>query len=47
MSDCEEYGINHGCDINYPVLIAGKCELQDNSNKELYELSTKNNMYEN
>ncbi len=36
MTDCEKYGMTYGCTINCPVLQAGKCELQDTDNKELY-----------
>ena len=39
LTDCEAYGMCGGCDENCPVLIAGKCELQDTDNKELYELA--------
>lgn len=37
LSDCFAYGMMSGCDENCPVLIDGKCELQDDENKELYE----------
>ena len=37
MTDCEKYGMTYGCNTECPVLIAGKCELQDSDNKELYE----------
>lgn len=37
MSDCEKYGMIAGCDINCPVLQAGKCELQNDENKGLYQ----------
>ena len=36
LTDCEAYGMVSGCDENCPVLIAGKCELQDTDNKDLY-----------
>lgn len=39
LTDCEAYGMVSGCDENCPVLIAGKCELQDTDNKKLYELA--------
>ena len=39
LTDCEAYGMCGGCDENCPVLIVGKCELQDTDNKELYELA--------
>lgn len=39
LTDCEAYGMCGGCDENCPVLIAGKCELQDTDNKDLYELA--------
>lgn len=35
-TDCFNYGITYGCNIDCPVLIAGECELQENENKELY-----------
>ena len=38
LSDCEEYGMWYGCDEHCPVLIEGKCELQETENKHLYEL---------
>ena len=41
LSDCEAYGMVSGCDEYCPVLIAGKCSLQDTDNKELYELAKK------
>lgn len=37
MTDCEKYGMTWGCDEDCPVLLDGKCELQDADNKELYE----------
>lgn len=37
MTNCEKYGITYGCDEDCPVLRAGKCELQDSDNKELYK----------
>ena len=37
LTDCEAYGMIAGCDIYCPVLLAGKCELQDTDNKELYQ----------
>ncbi len=37
LTDCEAYGMVGGCDENCPVLIAGRCELQDTDNKDLYE----------
>lgn len=37
MTDCEKYGMTYGCDEGCPVLIDGKCELQDSENKELYK----------
>jgi hypothetical protein len=40
LTDCEAYGMVGGCDEYCPVLIAGKCELQDTDNKDLYK-STK------
>lgn len=39
LTDCEAYGMLGGCDENCPVLIAGKCELQDTYNKDLYKLA--------
>jgi len=36
MTDCEKYGMTYGCNVECPVLIAGKCELQNEENKELY-----------
>lgn len=39
LTDCEAYGMVSGCDENCPVLIDGKCELQDTDNKDLYELT--------
>lgn len=36
MTDCEHYGITHGCTVDCPVLIAGQCELKDNENLDLY-----------
>ena len=39
MTDCEKYGITYGCNIDCPVLIEGKCKLQDAENKELYRQS--------
>ena len=37
LSDCEAYGMAGGCDEYCPVLIAGKCKLQDTVNAELYK----------
>jgi hypothetical protein len=37
MTDCEKYGMTWGCDTGCPVLRAGKCELKDDENKELYQ----------
>ncbi len=37
MNECERYGMTWGCDTGCPVLRAGKCELQNDDNKELYE----------
>lgn len=37
MNDCERYGMMAGCDTGCPVLQAGKCELKDDENKELYQ----------
>jgi hypothetical protein len=42
MTDCEKYGMTYGCNEDCPVLIAGKCELQDSDNKELYERALEN-----
>lgn len=42
MNDCFKYGMTYGCNEDCPVLIAGKCELQDSDNKNLYELMLKN-----
>ena len=36
MSDCEHYGMSWGCDTECPVLRAGKCEIKDDINKELW-----------
>lgn len=36
VSDCHAYGSFDGCDEHCPVLIAGKCELQNDENAELY-----------
>ena len=38
MTDCENYGMTWGCDIDCPVLRRDECELQEAENKELYEL---------
>lgn len=48
MSACERYGMTWGCDIDCPVLQAGKCELKDTDNKDLYEsyLKSKNESLE-
>lgn len=35
MNDCERYGMTWGCDIDCPVLRAGKCELAEDENKAL------------
>lgn len=35
-TDCERYGMGHGCDTDCPVLQRGDCELQKTDNKELY-----------
>lgn len=37
MTDCEKYGMTYGCNTECPVLVAGKCELQDDENKKLYK----------
>ena len=37
LTDCEAYGMVGGCDECCPVLLAGKCELQDTDNAELYQ----------
>jgi hypothetical protein len=37
MNQCERYGMTWGCDTDCPVLRAGKCELKETDNKELYE----------
>jgi len=37
MTDCEKYGMTWGCNTGCPVLRAGKCELKDDENKELYQ----------
>lgn len=29
MTDCERFGMSHGCQPNCPVYRIGKCELQD------------------
>lgn len=42
-TECEQYGMLNGCDINCPVLIAGKCKLKENETKELYDEISKNN----
>lgn len=39
ITDCEAYGMVGGCDEYCPVLIAGKCKLQDTDNKDLYKLT--------
>lgn len=36
IDDCFAYGSFAGCDEHCPVLIAGKCELQNDENAELY-----------
>ena len=40
-SKCEKYGMTYGCDIECPVLLAGKCKLMYNENKELYKEAMK------
>jgi hypothetical protein len=40
--DCFNYGIVAGCDEDCPTLNAGRCELQETDNKELYELALEN-----
>ena len=42
MTDCEKYGMSYGCNEDCPVLLAGKCELQDSVNKELYKRALAN-----
>lgn len=37
MTRCEKYGMTWGCDVDCPVLQAGKCELKDSENKDLYQ----------
>ncbi len=37
MTDCEHHGMTYGCTVTCPILLDGKCELQDADNKELYE----------
>jgi hypothetical protein len=37
MTDCEHHGMTYGCTVTCPVLLASKCELQDDENKELYQ----------
>lgn len=37
MTDCEKYGMTYGCNEECPVLLAGKCELKDSDNAELYQ----------
>jgi len=37
MSDCFNYGMTWGCDIDCPVLRRHECELKDTDNKELYQ----------
>lgn len=37
MSDCYNYGMTYGCDTDCPVLQAGKCDLQEDENAELYK----------
>lgn len=34
---CFKYGSVWGCDTGCPVLNAGKCELKDTDNKDLWE----------
>lgn len=29
MSDCERYGMTWGCDMDCPVLLEGKCKMDD------------------
>jgi len=41
LTDCETYGMAHGCDTDCPVLRAGECVLQDTENKELWEIIQK------
>ncbi len=36
LNDCFAYGIVAGCDEYCPVLLAGKCELQDTDCADLY-----------
>lgn len=36
IDDCFAYGSMTGCDEHCPVLIAGKCKLQDGDNADLY-----------
>ena len=43
MTDCEHYGMSYGCNAECPVLIAGKCELQNDENAELYKEAIENN----
>lgn len=42
MSDCFKYGMSYGCNERCPVLISGKCDLQDDENKELYRIAMEN-----
>jgi len=42
MTDCEKYGMTYGCNAECPVLIDGKCELQNEENKELYKEAMEN-----
>jgi hypothetical protein len=37
MTECENYGITWGCDIDCPVLQAGNCELKNSDNAKLYK----------
>lgn len=37
LTDCEAYGMVGGCDEYCPVLLAGKCALQDTDNAGLYQ----------
>lgn len=47
MSDCERYGMTWGCDIDCPVLRAGKCKLKDtDKNGKNIPLSTPSELYD-
>jgi hypothetical protein len=37
MSECYNYGMTWGCDLDCPVLARHECELKDAENKELYQ----------